>query len=150
VKSGVTAASSSSQFSIGVTSTATLGPKLDPPSNGHRLYLAAGSAAEKVIFREADLQASGQDRRLFGNPQDTTFDEKVAEAEVILLKLKPRLERLAYRLDGMYKESGGDFSGFRSQQADLGDGIKDHWVLLDEEELKEELKDVDEAGRNAY
>src|SRR5579863_2595440 len=30
-KSGVTPASSSSQFSIGVTSTATVGPKLDPP-----------------------------------------------------------------------------------------------------------------------
>src|SRR5580700_6277016 len=32
LKSGVTPASSSSHFSIGVTSTATLGPKLDPPS----------------------------------------------------------------------------------------------------------------------
>src|SRR5580658_8653876 len=31
VKSGVTPASSSSHFSIGVTSAATLGPKLDPP-----------------------------------------------------------------------------------------------------------------------
>src|SRR5580700_11415055 len=48
-KSGVTPASSSSQFSIGVTSTAAVGPKLDPPSLTFQLAappsstIAAGS-----------------------------------------------------------------------------------------------------------
>jgi hypothetical protein len=109
------------------------------------LFLAAGSAAETIVLGKAYLPGSKEDRRIFGNPQGTTFDEKIAEAEPILLKQKPRIERLASRLYNMYKESGGDFIGFRSQLADLGEGIKDHWVLLDEEELKAELKDVGQA-----
>jgi len=121
-------------------------PPLPQPSeqtNGHRLFLAAGSAAETIILGKAYLPGSKEDRRIFGNPQGATFDEKITEAQPILLKQKPRIERLASRLYDMYKNAGGDFSGFRSQLADLGDeGVKDHWVLLDEEELKEELKDV--------
>jgi hypothetical protein len=42
----------------------------------------------------------------------------------------------------MYKNSGGDFSDFPSQLVDMGEGVEDYWVLLNEEELREELKDV--------
>jgi hypothetical protein len=124
-------------------------PPLPPPSeqtNGHRLFLAAGSAAERIIFHTADSTASKEDRRIFGNPQGTTFDEKVAEAEPILLKRKPAIEGMAARLYGMYKKSGGDFSAFPSQLVDMGEGVQDYWVLLNEEELKEELKDVDQSS----
>jgi len=125
-------------------------PRLPQPSeqtNGHRLFLAAGSAAETIILGKAYLPGSKEDRRVFGNPQGTTFDEKVTEAQPILLKQKPRIERLASRLYDMYKNSGGDFSGFRSQPVDLGEGVNiDHWVLLDEEELKAELNDVGQSS----
>jgi hypothetical protein len=118
-------------------------PQSQEQTTGHRLFLAAGSAAETIILGTVYLPGSKEDRRIFGNPQGTTFDGKVTEAQAILLSQKPRIERLASRLYGMYNNAGGDFSGFRSQLADLGDeGIKDHWVLLDEEELKEELEGV--------
>ncbi|MGC2814693.1 MAG: hypothetical protein WA207_04760, partial [Candidatus Acidiferrum sp.] len=58
-------------------------------------------------------------------------DSLVIKAGPIWLKDKPLIERLASVLDGIYKKSGEDFSGFRSQLADPGDGIKDRWVLLD-------------------
>jgi|SRR5690348_10505485 len=124
-------------------------PPLPPPSeqtDEHRLFLAAGSAAEQIILHEANSAASREDRRIFGNPQGTTFEAKVAEAEPILLKQKPRIETMASRLYDMYQKSGGDFSGFPSQLVDMGEGVKDHWVLLNEEELKEELKDVAQSG----
>ena len=124
-------------------------PPLPPPSeqtNGHRLFLAAGSAAEQVIFHKADSSASREDRRIFGNPQGTNFDEKVAEAEPILSEKKPRIERMAARLYGMYQKSGGDFSAFPSRLVDMGEGVINHWVLLNEDELKQELKDIGQSG----
>lgn len=111
-------------------------------SNEHRLFLAAGSAAERITFRCACLEGSGDDRRLFGNPPGITFDEKVTEAEAILLNKKPIIERLASRLHEIVKKANGDFSGFRPQQAGMGGVIRDYWVLLCKEELREELKDV--------
>ncbi len=66
-KSGVTPASSSSQFSIGVTSTAISGPKLDPPSprswlrsRGARLTQCvfqrlASAAVRKLVSCSIDL-----------------------------------------------------------------------------------------------
>lgn len=117
-------------------------PQPSEQTNGHRLFLAAGSAAETIILGNVYLPGSKEDRKIFGNPQGTTFDEKFSEAEQILLKLKPQTERLASGLYDIYQKSGGDFSGFRSQLANLGEEVIDHWVLLNEDELKEELKDV--------
>jgi hypothetical protein len=115
-------------------------PQPSEQTNGHRLFLAAGSAAETIILGNASLPGSKEDRKIFGNPQSTTFDEKVTEAEQILLHLKAQTERLASRLNDIYQKSGGDFSGFRSQLANLGEGVIDHRVLLNEDELKEELR----------
>jgi hypothetical protein len=111
-------------------------------SNELRLFLASGSAAERICFGNADLQGSGDDRRLFGNPKGVTFDDKVIEAEAILLNEKPTIERLASRLHEIVKKANGDFNGFRPQQAGMGGIIRDYWVLLCKEELQEELKDV--------
>ena len=118
---------------------------LPPPSDLSdklRLYLAAGNAAERIIFVEPDLAGSGQDRKLFGNPQGVTFDEKVKEAEAILLNKRPIIERLASRLHELVKKADYDFSRFRSRPVNSGGVIEDYWVLLCEKELKEELKDV--------
>src|ERR1051325_3650869 len=52
-------------------------PPLPEPSqqtNGARLFLAACSAAETIIFGKAYLPGSKEDRRIFGNPQGITFD----------------------------------------------------------------------------
>jgi hypothetical protein len=111
-------------------------------SDKHYLFLAAGSAAERNTFGKSDSEGSQDDRRLFGNPQGTSFDKKVTEAEVILLTKKPLIENLASRVDEIIKRADGDFSSFRVQKVNTGDVIEDYWVLLCEKELIEELKDV--------
>ena len=47
---------------------------------------------------------------------------------------------LAQKLGNMVKKASGDFTSFRVQKVDAGDGITEYWVLLREEELKKELK----------
>jgi len=107
------------------------------------LFLAAGSAAEELVLGQPDSAASKADRNLFGINQDAAFDEKVREAVVILSNHRPQIEKLAARLYGMYQKTGGDFTNFRPQPVKDENGHEvDYWVLLDEEELKEELKDV--------
>lgn len=119
---------------------------LPPPSglsNKHFLYLAAGSAAELVVLGDQDSEGSQEDRRLFGTPLSITFEEKIKEAEAILLNKKLLIKTLASKLDDMVKKADGDFRCFRVQKVDAGYGIHaNYWVLLCEEELKEELKDV--------
>ena len=119
-----------------------LADPLPPPSelsNELRLYLAAGSEAELIIFKNADPAGSAQDRKFFGNPSITTFEEKRDEAEALLFDKKSLIEGLGSRLHEIYKQSGGDFSHLRVQRAGMGDNFTDYWVLLSEEELKSEL-----------
>jgi hypothetical protein len=111
-------------------------------SNKHYLFLAAGSAAERNTYGEADFEGSRDDRKLFGSPQGTTFDGKVTEAEAILQTKKTLIENLASRADEIVKRAGGDFSSLRVQRVDTCGVIEDYWVLLSEQELIEELQDV--------
>jgi hypothetical protein len=118
-------------------------PKSSDLSDELRLYLAAGSAAERVVFGKEDVGASRSDREIVGKPQDVTFDAKITEAEKILSNEKSTIERLASSLFDLVKSADGNFSSFRSQLAGLEGGpIEDHWVLLNEEELKTQLKGV--------
>ena len=57
-------------------------------SNRHYLFLAAGSAAERNTFGDADFDGSRDDRRLFGSPQGATFDGKVNVPE-FLFDMRP-------------------------------------------------------------
>ena len=109
-------------------------------SDGHYLFLAAGSAAERNAFGEADFDGSRDDRRLFGSPQGTTFDGKVTEAEAILRTKEALIESLASRVDAVVKRADGDFSSFRVQKVNLSGVVEDVWVLLNEQELMEELQ----------
>jgi len=109
-------------------------------SDGHYLFLAAGSAAERNTFGEADFDGSRDDRRLFGSPRGTTFDGRVTEAEAILQTKKALIENLASRVDAIVKRADGDFSSLRTQKVNLSGVIEDFWVLLDEQELMEELQ----------
>jgi hypothetical protein len=109
-------------------------------SNGHYLFLVAGSAAERNTLGEADFDGSRDDRRLFGSPQGATFDGKVTEAEAILQTKKALIENLASRVDAVVKRAAGDFSSFRVQKTNFGGVIEDFWVLLNEQELIEELQ----------
>lgn len=121
----------------------TLIEPLPPPSglsNMHHLFLAAGSAAEQIVLGDYDFEASQEDRRLSGNPQSKAFEEKVKEAEAILLDKRLLITTLAQKLGNMVKKASGDFTSFRVQKVDAGDGITEYWVLLREEELKKELK----------
>ena len=111
-------------------------------SDRHYLFLAAGSAAERNAYGKADCEGSRDDRKLFGNPQGTTFDQKVREAEAILLTNSQIIEKLAARVDEIVKRAGGDFNSFRVQKVTMDGVIEDFWVLLCEDELKEELKNV--------
>jgi hypothetical protein len=125
-------------------------PQPSAMSNDLRLYLAAGSAAEKTVFGEADLEGSGADRLLFGEPQGTTFDEKVTEAEAILSDKKPQIERLAARLHEIVEGANGDFNGFPIQQVNQpgSAATEDFWVLLNKSELAEEIGSEGTIGSN--
>jgi hypothetical protein len=107
-----------------------------------RLYLAAGSAAERLILGKPDHNAAGEDRRIFGQTGDETFEGKVEEAEALLAEKKALIEGLAATLYKLYQNAGGNFSGFREQRAGVGSNISLYWVLLCEEELRDALKDV--------
>lgn len=123
----------------------TLIEPLPPPSglsNRHHLFLAAGSAAEQIVLGDHDFEASQEDRRLSGNPHSKAFEEKVKDAEAILLDNKLLITTLAQKLDIIVKQASGDFSSFRRQKVDAGDGITEYWTLLCEEELKKELNEV--------
>lgn len=109
-------------------------------SDGHYLFLAAGSAAERNTFGEADFDGSSDDRRLFGSPQAATFDGKVTEAEAILQTEKALIENLASRVDAIIKRADGDFGSLRVQRTNFGGVIEDFWILLNEQELLEELR----------
>jgi hypothetical protein len=117
-------------------------PEPSAMSDGHRLYLASGSASEENTFGSADIAGSREDRKIFGRPQGITFDQKIAEATVILLDKKPRIEKLARRLNEIVSAANGDFSSFRAQRAGMDGNYRDYWELLSEEDLKEELKDI--------
>jgi len=109
-------------------------------SDGHYLFLAAGSAAERNTFGEADFDGSRDDRRLFGSPQGATFDGKITEAEAILQTKKALIKNLASRVDATVKRANGDFGSLRVQKVNLSGVIEDFWVLLNEQELMEELQ----------
>src|SRR5580692_3134979 len=59
---GVTPASSSSQFSIGVTSTAAVGPKLDPPSLTFQLAAPPSSTIAAGFFSPDCAKAFPKER----------------------------------------------------------------------------------------
>jgi len=133
---------------VGMRAAALVEP-LPAPSdltNRHHLFLAAGSAAERNSYGEADFEGSGQDRILFGNPQGTTFDEKVPEAQAILQSPKGAIEKLALRLNETVESVSGDYSSFRVQKVNSGSTVEDFWILLDEQQLSEELKAVKKRG----
>jgi hypothetical protein len=117
-------------------------PATSSLSDKHYLFLAAGSAAERNTYGEADFEGSRDDRKLFGNPQSTTFDEKVGEAQAFLFTRKLVIENLASRVDEIVKRAAGNFNSFRVQKVNTNGIIEDHWVLLNESELKEELKNL--------
>ena len=62
-ETGVTPASSSSQFSIGVTSTATVGPKLDPPPVMLQLGAAPISTIATGAFWSSGCAKAGLEQR---------------------------------------------------------------------------------------
>src|SRR5260370_15977312 len=85
-------------------------------SDKHYLFLAAGCAAERNTYGKADFEGSREDRKLFGNPEGTTFDQKVKEAEATLLTKKPLVENLASRVDEIVRRAAGNFNSFRVQK----------------------------------
>jgi hypothetical protein len=116
-------------------------PKGDLP-NELLLYLAAGNAAEVIVFGEADPDGSNDDRRLFGKPPGTTFEEKIEDGKIILAKSKAVIETLASQLTKTFKDANGDFTGFRPVQVSTNGVITPHWVLLDEQELKDDIQTI--------
>jgi hypothetical protein len=116
-------------------------PKGDLPSE-LLLYLAAGNAAEVIVFGEADPSGSNDDRRLFGKPPGTTFEEKIEEGKIILAKSKAVIETLASQLTKTFDYANGDFTGFRPIQVSTNGVITPHWELLDEQELKDAIQTI--------
>ncbi len=58
------------------------------------LFLAAGAAAENLIYEDHDEAAAGADRKDFDLPDSPVFDEAVEDATRILRSRKRHLKRL--------------------------------------------------------
>src|SRR5579885_1684112 len=68
-----------------------------PPSertNKDYLFLAAGCAAENLIYGNHDEGAAGADKRDFDQPDSPAFEESLKEASELLYKKRRHLKRL--------------------------------------------------------
>ncbi|MBZ5526013.1 MAG: M50 family metallopeptidase [Acidobacteriia bacterium] len=98
------------------------------------LILAAGVAAEKLVYPGRDSEGAGADLRDFNSSSAPAFDEAVREAYEILLGHKRKLKRLASMLKS--KARAVDFDLDRLPEAGM-DGSKFRYlILLSKEELE--------------
>jgi hypothetical protein len=110
-------------------------------SNAHYLFLAAGSAAESIRFRSPDYVGSIADRKLFGRPKTTSFEQSRREAAAILADKAEELNRLVIKVTQNYEKADCDFSRLAESQMEIDGVIKKVGVLLSDVELIEAATD---------
>jgi hypothetical protein len=111
-------------------------PEPKPPSErtqeGH-LFLAAGAAAEKLVYGDHDEDAAEADKRDFDQPNSPAFEKYLKEASEILYSKRRHLKRLRSMLKATVRKVDYDLG----RLTDLGmDGSDQRYLmLLSKEEL---------------
>lgn len=114
----------------------TLGPP-NPPGERKRkdyLFLAAGCAAENLIYKNHDEQAAGADSRSFDSPDSPPFDKIASEALQTLFPKRRQLKRLVSLLKAKVRQV--DFNLNRLPEKGMDGSDKRYLILLSKEELE--------------
>jgi hypothetical protein len=98
------------------------------------LVLAAGVAAEKLIYHNQESEGANADKADFHSPDAPSFDATVDEAYEILSAHKRKLKRLVSMLKGKARDVDFDLNGLREVGMDGTDTR--YLVLLGKEELE--------------
>ena len=98
------------------------------------LFLAAGSAAENLIYKDHDEAAAGADRKDFDLPDSPVFDEAVEDASRILCSKRRYLKRLISMLKAKARQVDFDLS--RLPEIGMDGSEQRYSVLLSKKELE--------------
>ena len=97
------------------------------------LFLAAGAAAEKLVYGDNDENAAGADKRDFDQPDSPAFDECLNEASEILSSKRRHLKRLRSMLKTTVRNVDYDLDRLTELGMDGSD--QRYLMLLSKEEL---------------
>jgi len=107
-----------------------------PPSERTKedyLFLAAGAAAENLVYGDNDEDAAGADKRDFDQPNSPAFEECLKEASTILYSERRHLKRLRSMLKATVRKVDYDLGRLTELGMDGSD--QRYLVLLSKEEL---------------
>ncbi len=105
---------------------------------GDYLFLAAGSAAEILIYGKYDEGAAKADKIDFGSPGSPTFEQALQEALPIMRAKRRHLKRLVSRLRARVR--GTDYDLGRLPEMGMDGSDRRYLMLLSEEELRDAVQ----------
>jgi len=97
------------------------------------LFLAAGSAAENLVYGNHDGEAAGADKRDFDPPNSPTFEESFKKASEILYTKRRHLKRLISMLKAAVRKVDYDLGRLTERGMDGSD--ERYLMLLSQEQL---------------
>lgn len=106
----------------------------DERTNKDYLFLAAGAAAENLIYNSHDEEAAGADKRDFDLPEAPEFDDAFKDASGILLAKKRHIKRLVSMLKAKVRRV--DFDLGRLPEIGMDGSQQRYSVMLSTEELE--------------
>jgi hypothetical protein len=98
------------------------------------LFLAAGSAAENLIYKDHDETAAGADRKDFDLPDSPVFDEALDDASQVLFTKRRNLKRLVSMLKAKVRQVDYDLD--RLPEVGMDGSDQRYLRLLGKEELE--------------
>ena len=98
------------------------------------LFLAAGAAAENLIYKNHDEEAAGADRKDFDLPDSPVFDEAVDDASNVLFARRRHLKRLVSMLKAKIRQV--DYNLDRLPEVGMNRSDQRYLRLLGKEELE--------------
>jgi hypothetical protein len=98
------------------------------------LFLAAGSAAENLIYKDHDEEASGADRKDFDLPDSPVFDRALEDASKVLVAKRRHLKRLVSMLKAKVRQVDYDLD--RLPEVGMDGSDQRYLRLIGKEELE--------------
>jgi hypothetical protein len=98
------------------------------------LFLAAGCAAEDLIYKGHDEEAAGGDRKDFDLPDSPLFDGALEDASKLLFEKRRHLKRLVSMLKTKVRQVDYDLD--RLPEVGMDDSDQRYLRLLGKEELE--------------
>jgi hypothetical protein len=97
------------------------------------LFLAAGAAAETLVYGNHDEDAAGADKRDFDQPNSPAFEESLKEASELLYNKRRHLKRLVSMLKATVRKV--DYDMRRLTELGMDGSDQRYSMLLSKEEL---------------